>query len=242
MNRKIVITGASGEIGSATALRFSEEKAELFLIGGKNTEELLKTEGKCIENGSSVISRALNLALREERTKVSEEILKTFGAPDVLVFASGISIRKQFQDITPAEYEELFHTNVTAVVELTRALLPSMIAKKCGRIVNVSSVYGNTGGSMEVDYSLTKGAINAYTKALAKELAPSHIMVNAVSPGFIDTKMNGFLTKEEKEMLADEIPMQRAGTKEEVAELIYQLSCAPEYLTGQILTLDGGWT
>lgn len=117
-----------------------------------------------------------------------------------------------------------------------------MLAKGGGRILNVSSVWGNTGASMEAAYSASKGAVNALTKALAKELAPSNIQVNAAAFGIIDTDMNKCIDAEALEQVIDEIPAGRMGTCREAAELLLQLAEAPAYLTGQILTMDGGWT
>jgi 3-oxoacyl-[acyl-carrier protein] reductase len=116
-----------------------------------------------------------------------------------------------------------------------------MVHKKCGKIINISSVWGNVGASCEVAYSASKGGVNAFTKALAKELAPSNIQVNAVACGVIDTEMNQVLDEEEMQELIEEIPANRLGRVEEVAELVYQLSQKNEYLTGQIITIDGGW-
>lgn len=116
-----------------------------------------------------------------------------------------------------------------------------MVARQSGSIINISSVWGNCGASCEVAYSASKGGMNAFTKALAKELAPSHITVNAIACGAIDTEMNHFLSKEERDQLIDEIPACRMGTPEEVGRLALQLAGKHSYLTGQIITLDGGW-
>ena len=118
---------------------------------------------------------------------------------------------------------------------------PSMVHRHHGRIINISSVWGNVGASCEAVYSASKGAINSFTKALAKELAPSNIQVNAIAFGAIETPMNAWLSKEEADALADEIPSGREGTKEEAAQMICMVADAPDYLTGQILTMDGGW-
>ena len=116
-----------------------------------------------------------------------------------------------------------------------------MLQKHSGRIINISSVWGNVGASMEVAYSASKGGVNSFTKALAKELAPSNIQVNAISCGVIDTAMNHCFSPEEMDALRQEIPADRLGQPEEVGQLVLQLIQAPAYLTGQILTIDGGW-
>ena len=122
-----------------------------------------------------------------------------------------------------------------------KAAIPLMLQAHSGRILNVSSVWGCQGASMEVAYSASKGGVNAFTKALAKELAPSNIQVNAVACGVIDTAMNGTLSPEELDALREEIPADRLGTPQEAAALLLQLAQAPAYLTGQVVTMDGGW-
>ena len=132
-------------------------------------------------------------------------------------------------------------TNLNSLFYTCRQAVPLMVARQSGRIVNISSVWGNVGASMEVAYSASKGGVNSFTKALAKELAPSHISVNAVACGVIDTQMNKCFNIEERQALQEEIPADRFGRPEEVADLVLQVINAPEYMTGQIITIDGGW-
>lgn len=139
------------------------------------------------------------------------------------------------------EWHRVMGINLDSVFYCCREAIPYMLSKKSGSIVNVSSVWGNIGASMEVAYSASKGAVNSFTKALAKELAPSNIRVNAAAFGTIDTRMNSCFSAEERTALEEEIPIGRYGTTEEAAECIYRLATAPAYLTGQILTMDGGW-
>ena len=141
----------------------------------------------------------------------------------------------------PVDWQRLIKTNIEGVFNCCHLAVPEMVRRQSGRIINISSVWGSVGASCEAVYSATKGAINSFTKALAKELAPSHIPVNALACGAIDTQMNQFLSEEERQMLIDEIPACRMGLPREVAELIWQIAQAPEYMTGQIITLDGGW-
>ena len=143
--------------------------------------------------------------------------------------------------VLPPNAGRVIRTNLTSVFNCCRLAIPDMVRKKSGRIINISSVWGSRGASCEVAYSATKGGINAFTKALAKELAPSNIQVNAIACGAIDTEMNYILKNEDLIALADEIPMGRLGHAEEVAELAYHLGTETEYLTGQIIGLDGGW-
>ena len=140
------------------------------------------------------------------------------------------------------EWENIINTNLSSVFYTTKLFLPGMIEKHRGKIINISSVWGNTGASCEVAYSASKGGINSCTKALAKELMPSGIQVNAVAFGAIDTDMNAFLSEEDKLKLNEEIPAGRMGTVEEAAKMIADIMESPQYFTGQIVTMDGGWT
>ena len=146
-----------------------------------------------------------------------------------------------FQDMSDEQWTRMIQTNLSSVFYTCRQVIPDMVHRQQGCILNISSVWGNTGASTEVAYSAAKGGVNAMTRALAKELAPSHIRVNAIACGFIDTEMNGFLSADDREALFEEIPAGRAGTVQEVADLVRRILDAPEYLTGQIITLDGGW-
>ena len=164
-----------------------------------------------------------------------------FGRVDILINNAGISIVGLFQDMTRAEWDRLMNVNVGSVYNCCHFAVPNMIHNHGGKIINISSVWGVCGASCEVAYSATKGAINSFTKALAKELAPSNIQVNAIACGAINTDMNAFLSEEDMASLIDEIPAQRLGTGEDVAKLILDLTSGNDYLTGQIIQLDGGW-
>jgi 3-oxoacyl-[acyl-carrier protein] reductase len=160
---------------------------------------------------------------------------------DVLINNAGVAYYGLLQDMEPEDWDRVIRTNLTALFNSCKLAIPKMLKKHAGKIINVSSVWGSAGASMECAYSASKGGVDTFTKALAKELAPSNIQVNAVAPGVIDTDMNAHLSPEEREMLISSIPAGRMGTPEEAAELIYTLSRAANYLTGQIVSLDGGW-
>ena len=169
------------------------------------------------------------------------DALTHFGHIDVLVNNAGIAHIGLLTDMQPEEWERLLSVNLTSVYLTCRHLVPSMVARGSGHILNISSVWGNTGASCEAAYSACKGGMNALTKALGKELAPSHIPVNAIACGLIDTAMNASLSKDELDALIQSIPAGRMGQPQEVARLALMLAQAPEYLTGQVITLDGGW-
>ena len=163
------------------------------------------------------------------------------GGIDILVNNAGISHIGLLQDMTIDEWNRIVATNLTSVFATSKLAIPHMLGCGAGKILNISSVWGNVGASCEVAYSATKGGINSFTKALAKELAPSNIQVNAIACGVIDTAMNQCFSEEEREALAEEIPVGRFGLPEEVASLALQICTGNDYLTGQIITLDGGW-
>ena len=166
-------------------------------------------------------------------------IRKQFGSLDVLVNNAGVSYIGLFQDMKPEDWDRIVRTNLTSVFNCCRLAIPMMLTKKRGKIINISSVWGVCGASCEAAYSATKGGVNALTKALAKELAPSNIQV--IACGAIDTEMNHFLHREDLIALLDEIPAGRLGQAAEVADLAYHLGYKESYLTGQIIGLDGGW-
>ena len=159
----------------------------------------------------------------------------------MLVNNAGIAHIGLLSDMTPDEWHRIMHTNLDACFYTCKYAIPLMLQNHSGRIINISSVWGNVGASMEVAYSASKGGVNTFTKALAKELAPSNIQVNAIACGAIDTDMNRCFSGEELQYLMDEIPADRLGEPNEVADLALYLAEAPAYLTGQIITIDGGW-
>ena len=237
MLRTILITGASSGIGAATAIAFANPNNRLILVSRKNREGLKKIEDEGRERGAEVLSILADVSDYESCKSLLTEANEHFGPIDLLINNAGISHIGLFQDMTPDEWQHIMNVNIGSVMNF----IPSMVHRHHGRIINISSVWGNVGASCEAVYSASKGAINSFTKALAKELAPSNIQVNAIAFGAIETPMNAWLSKEEAEALADEIPAGREGTKEEAAQMICMVADAPDYLTGQIITMDGGW-
>jgi 3-oxoacyl-[acyl-carrier protein] reductase len=239
--KTILITGASHGIGKAIAARFAAEGFGLVLN--------CKTDAALLEDYSKWLHQTYGVEVLTVPADVSDHAqvcamfqkAAAFGGVDVLVNNAGISHIGLFTDLTIDDWNRIIATNLTSVYSCCHEALPYMIHKKSGCIINISSVWGCVGASCEVAYSASKGGVNSFTKALAKELAPSNIPVHAIACGVIDTRMNDCFSDEERTALAEEIPMGRFGTPEEAAELAWQLYAAPAYLTGQILTLDGGW-
>ena len=241
MLRTILITGASSGIGAATAIAFAKPNNRLILVSRKNREGLKKIEDEARKMGAEILSILADVSDYEDCKSVVQQGVERFGPIDLLINNAGISHIGLFQDMTPDEWQCVMNVNIGSVMNLCHLVIPSMVHRHHGRIINISSVWGNVGASCEAVYSASKGAINSFTKALAKELAPSNIQVNAIAFGAIETPMNAWLSKEEADALADEIPAGREGTKEEAAQMICMVADAPDYLTGQILTMDGGW-
>ena len=165
---------------------------------------------------------------------------KLCGGPDVLVNNAGISYIGLLTDMTDQDWEDILHSNLSSAFYCSRAALPYMVSQKSGKIINISSMWGRAGASCEAAYSASKAGLNGLTMALAKELAPSNIQVNAIACGVIDTVMNAGFSEEERRALMEEVPAGRFGTPEETADLVFDLAENHPYLTGQIIGLDGG--
>ena len=242
MKHTALITGASRGIGAALACRFAAEGYHLALCC-HNSYETLQALATKLETTCSIQVLCFRGDVGDYTfiCDMVQKTLDTFGQIDVLINNAGISYIGLLTDMDITDWNQIVATNLTSVFSTCRQVIPSMVHAKSGHIINISSVWGNVGASMEVAYSASKGGVNSFTKALAKELAPSNIQVNAISCGVIDTAMNHCFSPEEMNALREEIPADRLGQPEEVAKLVLQLIQAPTYLTGQILTLDGGW-
>lgn len=221
-----LITGASRGIGRAIAEKLRDEY-NLTLICRERTDLLEDLPGDHYVG---------DVGDHDFIQKVFDGI----DTLDLLVNNAGIAGFGVIQDITPEKWDEMIRTDLTSVYNTSRAAAMVMVPKHSGRIINISSIWGTYGASCESAYSAAKGGINAFTKALAKELAPSCISVNAIAPGVIDTDMNARLNDEELAELIDQIPAHRLGTPEEIAEAVFLLSKMPLYMTGQVISLDGG--
>lgn len=243
MERKTAcITGASRGIGRAIAEVFAADGYDLFLTCHKN-EKMLQEFCSQLEEKYSVscATFAGDIGDANQTEQLFTMIEEKRGRLDVLVNNAGISWHGLLTDMTPDEWNTMINTNLSSVFYTSRLAIPLMLKRHRGKIINISSVWGCVGASCETAYSAAKGGVNAFTQALAKELAPSNIQVNAIACGAIDTEMNGFLLPEERRELEEEIPTGRFGSPAEVAKLALSLCGGNEYLTGQIIRLDGGW-
>jgi len=237
----ILITGASRGIGRATALQFAIPGNTLILVCKSNIDRLNALAEDIRTRGAVVLPIQADISDSAEATRLFDTIKANNLSVDLLINNAGISYTGLLQDMTDTEWRTILDTNLSSVFYCCRAVIPMML-QHGGKIINVSSIWGKYGASCEVSYSATKGAVNSFTKALAKELAPSNIQVNAVSFGFIDTDMNAKLSPEEIQDFVDScIPAGRIATAEEAAEFIATVAAAGSYCTGQILGFDGGY-
>lgn len=241
IKKTVLVTGASKGIGKKIALTFANSGYNVIVNSLKNYTQLLETEKKIREYGATANSFLCDVSRYSEVEKMFKEIYQIFPKIDILINNAGISHIGLFTDMREDQWDQVINTNLKSIYNCTQMVLPPMIRDHEGCIINISSIWGIQGASCEVAYSASKGGMNAFTKALAKELAPSSIRVNAIACGVIETEMNDFLDQKEKELLINEIPMNRFGKSEEVAKLaLYLASSDSSYLTGQVIPLDGG--
>lgn len=239
MKKTAIVTGASGAIGAAISKRLIDAGFTVVGIYHTNEESIKKLSEQL---GSQFYTFQCDLSCFHSAKDLLLYIEKNELDVELLINNAGFSIVGLLQDLTEDSWNNLWNTNVTSALALSKAIIPAFLKQGFGKILNISSVWGNCGASCEVAYSTTKGAMNTFTKALAKELAPSNIQVNAIACGIIDTKMNAHLTKEDLDDIIEEIPAGRIGTPEDVAETVLAIVNSSPYMTGQIITLDGGWT
>lgn len=236
--KTVVITGSSRGIGAATAKLFAGNGFNVcvnYFHSEKAAKELTASLPSAVAVKADISKKADAVALIEAATE-------TFGHVDVLVNNAGIALPPQLvTDVSDADYDRVFDINMKGVHNTVSAVLPQMVNRKSGNIVNISSLWGVVGGSCETVYTASKAAVIGYTKALAKELGPSGIRVNCVAPGFIRTEMNARFSEEEIASFAEETPLCRVGDPQDVAKAVFFLATdMSDFITGQTLCVDGG--
>ena len=237
-NRTILITGTSRGIGRAIATACAPYFNTMLLTCRTSEDKLLSLKE---ELESKYPLNCIPFVGDMGNPDFVSSIFENVTHIDAVVNNAGISHIGLLSDMSVEEWQTVMNTNLNAVFYTSRLAVPYMVRQQKGKIINISSIWGNAGASMEVAYSASKGGVNSFTKALAKELAPSNIQVNAIACGVIDTDMNRCFSEEERAMLIEEIPADRMGSVEEVAQTVLMLLDAPAYLTGQIITVDGGY-
>ncbi|MEG2782960.1 MAG: 3-oxoacyl-ACP reductase FabG [Lachnospiraceae bacterium] len=240
MNYKtVLVTGASRGIGRAIALTFASHGYYVYINAHQSVSELAHVKQTIESNGGFCQIVSGDVGNSFEVQKMFDVIIPE-GGLDVLINNAGIAHIGLLSDMTDEEWHRILQTNLSSAFYCSRLAIPQMVTKKQGKIINISSMWGTAGASCEVAYSATKAGLHGFTKALAKELAPSNIQVNAIACGVVDTIMNQQLTEEERQILKDEIPAGRFATPEEVAALTFSLASDHAYMTGQIIGFDGG--
>ncbi|MBE5843334.1 MAG: SDR family oxidoreductase [Butyrivibrio sp.] len=244
-NKKpVLITGASRGIGAAIAEAFAKEGYPLYLCC-KNSFDKLEALSTELSNKYSISCTAFSCDVGNEKDVIEifdKMKCSHIGVPTIIINNAGVAHYGLITDMTSEEWRSLMSVNLDSLFYVCKNAVPFMLQNGGGRILNISSVWGNVGASCEVAYSASKGGVNSFTKALAKELAPSHIPVNAIACGMVNTEMNSsHLSEDEINEIAADIPADRICEPWEVAALALKLIDAPDYLTGQIITMDGGW-
>ncbi|MDD3947426.1 MAG: 3-oxoacyl-ACP reductase FabG [Clostridia bacterium] len=242
MKKTVVITGGAGGIGSAIARKFAKCGYNVVICYCKS---VAKAEVICKELTAfcDILSIYADLKNPLDIKEAAKQIIARFGGADILVNNAGESQIKLFTDFQDSELSDLLDVNLKGAMLLTKTLIPYMVSKKWGRIINIGSMWGSIGASCEVPYSAAKAGLIGFTKALAKELGPSGITVNCVSPGLIDTPMNQPVDKLSIESIIESTPLCRMGTPQDIAEAVYFLaSDNAGFITGQTLAVDGGLT
>ena len=235
--KTVLVTGGARGIGKAICRKFAAEGYRV-LVNYNASEDAAKNLKE--ELGENCRIYRADISDFNSVSEMAAEIFKEFNKIDVLVNNAGIAKQKLFCDIMPDEWRKIFAVNVDGAYNCCKCFLPSMISEKSGSIINISSIWGQVGASMEVHYSATKAALIGFTKALAKEVAPSNITVNCVAPGIIETDMMFDLDKEEREALIEETPLGRFGSGEDVARSVFFLA-EDTFTTGQVLSPNGGF-
>ena len=241
MKKIILITGASRGIGRDIAKTLSKDSNNMVIANYNKSEkeaielkEGLKSEGIDIEIIKADVSK------RNEAKEMVQEVLNKYGKIDVLINNAGISQYKLFNDITDEEWDNIKNTNLKSAFMVTQEAVRNMINNKEGCIINISSIWGVAGASMEVAYSTSKAGLIGLTKSLAKELGPSNIRVNAIAPGIINTGMNNRFSEDELQSIKDEIPLEKIGNTADITKCVKWL-IEDSYTTGQVISINGGW-
>ena len=234
-----IVTGGGKGLGKGIAEGFLENGANVIITG--SSDAIFATEKEFKKKGfNNIHAVSMNLLDRENRGKAFDECIEFFGGKlDILVNNAGISQIKLFTEITDEDWARMINTNLNSVFYCTQEALPNMINNKSGCIINISSIWGITGASCEVHYSVSKAAIDGLTKSLAKELGPSNIRVNSVAPGFIDTDINKNISEQARKEFIEQIPMEKIGQTEDISKCVEWL-IEDNYTTGQVISINGG--
>ncbi len=242
MSKTVLITGGTRGIGAALVETFAKEGYNVAFTYKNSAEKAEELCNNIKANGGSIISMCADSSVPLSVSNAVEQAIKEFGKIDVLVNNSGIAQQKLFTDISNDDWNNMINNNLSSVFYYCRQVLPQMISRKNGCIINISSMWGEVGASCEVHYSSAKAGVIGLTKALAKEVGPSGIRVNCISPGVIETDMLADFTNEDIAALAEETPLGRIGKPQDIAAAaLFLASDESSFITGQVLGVNGGF-
>ncbi len=241
MSKTVLITGASKGIGAATAILFAEKGYNVVMNYNNSVQSALILQKSLNESGYSVSAYQANVRNRLDVDLMVKEIIERFGGIDILINNAGVANQQLFTEISEIEWSEIMDVNLNGTFNCSQAVLPHMINKKSGVIINISSMWGQVGASCEVAYSAAKAGVIGLTKALAKEVGPSGIRVNCIAPGLIDTGMNQEFSLEDVAAIVENTPLGRIGTTNDVASTaLFLANDDSSFITGQIIGVNGG--
>ena len=236
MSKIAIVTGGSNGIGFDIVKTLAKNNYNIVFSYNSSEKNAMDLKNEF----NNVFPFKIDLNDVDECCKIINYTIDKFGKIDLLINNAGIDLIKQIQDISNNEFDNIINVNLKSAFILSREASKYMISNHYGNIINISSIWGITGASMESVYSISKAGLDGMTKSLAKELGPSNIRVNSIAPGFIDTNMNSFLDEKSKQEIIDEIPLNRIGKPHDVSEVVVMLEKC-EYITGQIIQVNGGW-
>lgn len=240
MNKVIIVTGASKGIGKEISKELAKKGNTIIANYNKSEKEIKELQQELKKQNIKIDIYKADVSKREEAENLVKYTIQKYGKIDVLINNAGISQIKEFTQITDEDWNNMINTNLNSVFYMSQEACHNMIHNKKGCIINISSIWGITGASCEVHYSVSKAGVDALTKALAKELGPSSIRVNSIAPGIINTEMNAHLSEEEKQNIEEEIPLEKIGKAIDIERCVEWL-IKDEYTTGQVISINGGW-
>lgn len=241
MNKIVIVTGASRGIGREIAKTLAREGYTIIANYNKSEKEAQKLKKELQEENKEIDIYKANIANEEETQEMIKYVIKKYKKIDVLINNAGIDKIQLVTEVTKKDWDEIINTNLYGTFYISQQAAKNMIQNKQGKIINISSIWGQIGASMEVVYSISKAGVDGLTKALAKELGPSGIQVNSIAPGFIKTEMNSNFNEQEINEIKDEIPLQKLGECTDIAKCVKWL-IEDNYVTGQVIAINGGWS
>jgi len=241
MGKVALITGATRGIGKQIAIKLAKEGYDIAINYRKENEELANTKAEIEKNNVKCLAVQGDVSNFDDTKRLVDEVINEFGTIDVLVNNAGITKDMLILRMQKEDFESVINVNLTGTFNVTKNVVPYMMKKRSGRIINISSVVGISGNAGQTNYSASKAGIIGFTKSLAKEVASRNILVNAVAPGFIETDMTSVLKGDVKAEIAKNIPLRRMGTADDVANVVkFLASDDSSYITGQVISVDGG--